>query len=235
MTKQARHLLYAPPSSIVPGMVETRTFKTTEALVRQALELLRKTLPTAGNLMLSGGTTPYAVYNRLAAAPCPVHPDRTLFLSDERMVPADSPSSNAGNLMPMLEALECKDRFFRVDSGLPSEEATDRFARNLEVLDTMDLGFLGLGTDGHTAGFFTSEQANRKSGALTLHTDRPDGMQGVSITPALLHRVERIVLLVTGEVKRGMINTLLNEPETIPAGIALAGHPDVELWTDIRP
>ncbi len=218
-------------------MVETRTrtFKTTEALVLQAVELLRETLPTAGNLMLSGGTTPYAVYNRLAAAPCPVHPNRTLFLSDERMVPADSPSNNAGNLMPMLKALECKDRFIRVDTGLPIDEATDRFALELEALGTMDLGFLGMGTDGHTAGFFTPEQACQKTRELTLHTNRPDGMQSVSITPALLHRVERIVLLVTGEAKRGIVNTLLNEPETIPVGIALTGHPNVELWTDIGP
>ncbi len=185
--------------------------------------------------MLSGGTTPYAIYNRLAAAPCPVHPNRTLFLSDERMVSADSPSNNAGNLMSMLEALECKDRFIRVDTGLPIDEASARFARDLEVLNTIDLGFLGMGTDGHTAGFFTPEQAHRKNGALTLHADRPDGMQGVSVTPVVFQRAERIILLVTGEAKRGIINTLLNEPETIPAGIALAGHPHVELWTDIGP
>jgi len=29
-----------------------------------------------------------------------------------------------------------------------------------------------------------------------------------------------------------MIQILLKKPETIPAGVALAGHPDVEIWTD---
>ncbi|MEN7974144.1 MAG: 6-phosphogluconolactonase, partial [Verrucomicrobiota bacterium] len=205
-------------------------------------------------------------------------PDRTIFLSDERMVPADSPNNNAENLMPMLRALGCEDRFIRVDTGLPIEHAAELFARDLEYLthettdafsahradstpmrscsvgsmsqsegmggipsqplnsrqpqNPIDLGFLGMGSDGHTAGFFTPEQANLKSGALTLHTNRPDGMQGISVTPALFQRVKRIILLVTGESKRNIINTLLNAPATIPAGIALSDHPHAELWTD---
>ena len=215
-------------------MIKMRTFKTRDLLVSKASELLRNTLPTSGNLMLSGGSTPYTIYNRIAAAPCPVHPDRRLFLSDERMVPADSPWNNAGNLNLMLHALGCEDRFVRVETSLPIEEAAIRFSRDLEPLDDIDLGFLGMGTDGHTAGLFTSDQANRKTGTLALHADRPDGMQGVSVTPAVFQRVEKIILLVTGESKRKVIGTLLNHPETIPAGIALSDHPDVELWTDIE-
>lgn len=183
--------------------------------------------------MLSGGSTPYAIYNELAADPCPVHPDRRLFLSDERMEPFGSSKNNAHNLMPMLSALGCEDRFIRVETFLPIKSATLRFEAALQPLETIDLGLLGMGADGHTAGLFTREQANRKSGALALHADRPDGMQGVSTTPALFQRVERIVLLVAGESKREIIHTLLSKPESIPAGIALAAHPNVELWTDI--
>ena len=215
-------------------MIKIRTFETTDLLIFHAQELLRKTLPTPGNLMLSGGSTPYTIYNQLAVAPCPVHPDRKLFLSDERMVPSDSPRNNAGNLMPMLQALKCEDRFVRVNTELSIEEATAQFSSDLEPLDCIDLGFLGMGSDGHTAGFFTSEQARIKSGALTLHTHRPDGMQGISVTSTILQRVERMILLVTGESKRDIIHTLQNDPETIPAGIALSDHPNVELWTDIK-
>ena len=215
-------------------MVKVSSFKTMDLLVSKTLECLRNTLSNPGNLMLSGGSTPYDIYNRIAAAPCPVHPDRKLFLSDERMVPPDSPWNNAGNLMPMLHALGCEDRFVRVETSLPIKEATIRFSRDLEPLESIDLGFLGMGTDGHTAGLFTPDQANRKTGTLALHADRPDGMQGVSVTPAVFQRTEKIILLVTGESKRKVIGTLLNHPETIPAGIALSDHPDVELWTDIE-
>jgi 6-phosphogluconolactonase/glucosamine-6-phosphate isomerase/deaminase len=214
-------------------MIKTRTFETPDALISQTLELLREILPTAGNLMLSGGSTPYVIYNKLAASPCSVHRDRRLFLSDERMEPFDSENNNAHNLERMLQSLKCKEQFIRVDTSLPIEQASARFETDLKSIETVDLGFLGMGSDGHTAGFFTSEQANQSEGPLTLHTDRPDGMQGISVTPAFFKRVTRIILLVTGESKRDIINTLLNDPQAIPAGIALSDHPDVELWTDI--
>lgn len=215
-------------------MVKLRTFETSELLVLHTEELLRKTLATPGNLMLSGGSTPYAIYNRLAESPCPVHPDRKLFLSDERMEPFDSEKNNAHNLEPMLKALHCEERFVRVDTSLPIKEAAAKLEADLRPLQKIDLGFLGMGADGHTAGFFTPEQANLKSGPLTLHTVRPDGMCGVSVTPAFFSRIERIILLVAGGSKRKIINTLLTAPQDIPAGIALSGHPNIELWTDIR-
>jgi len=214
-------------------MIKTHIFKTTADLIYQTELLLRKILSRPGNLMLSGGSTPYTVYNRIAADPGPIHQDRRLFLSDERIQPFSSDKNNAHNLMPLLEALNCTDRFIRVDTGLPPEKAAARFATRLEQINTVDIGLLGMGTDGHTAGFFTTEQARMKDGALTLHTERPDGMWGVSVTPAFLRRVGRIILLVTGESKRDIVATLLTAPQSIPAGIALSDHPNVELWTDL--
>lgn len=216
------------------SMINICIFENTEELINETVELLRKTMAASGNLMLSGGSTPYVIYNRLAETPCPVHPDRKLFLSDERMEPFSSAQNNANNLMPMLRALECEDGFIRVDTRMPITKAAARFESDLEPLETIDLGFLGMGNDGHTAGFFTPEQANLKKGPLTLHTDRPDGMRGISVTPALFKRIKRIILLVTGESKREIIDTLLKASETIPAGISLADHPNVELWTDVQ-
>ncbi len=165
-------------------MIKTRIFESTEALITETETLLREILAKPGSLMLSGGSTPYVIYNRIAAAPCPVHPDRKLFLSDERMQPFDSCQNNARNLEPMLKALECENRFIRVDTTLNRADAACKFADDLSAIKSVDLGLLGMGADGHTAGFFTPEQANRKTGDLTLHTDRPapfsNGLNGSS-------------------------------------------------------
>lgn len=214
-------------------MIITREFKTPKSLILHTLELLREKLQKSGNMMLSGGSTPYAIYNQIAAAPSPVHPDRKLFLSDERMVPVNSPMNNAHNLMPMLRALDCESRFIRVDTELDPQVAADQFSAYLDPLKHIDLGFLGMGPDGHTAGVFTPKQAAMKDGDLTFHTVRPDGMHGISVTPTLFNRIEQIILLVTGESKREIIHTLISNPETIPAGMALSDHPNVELWADI--
>lgn len=214
-------------------MIKLQTFESSESLISETEELLRETLAKPGNLMLSGGSTPYVIYNRLAAAPCPVHPMRNLFLSDERLQPFSSPKNNSHNLLPLLQGLDCHGQFLQVDTKLSARAAAAHFEAGLQKMGKVDLGFLGMGTDGHTAGFFTPEQA-RIQDRLTLHTKRPDGMEGVSVTPAFFNRVERIILLVTGESKRDIINTLLNDPQSIPAGIALASHPNVELWTDLQ-
>lgn len=214
-------------------MINVRSFETIDQLIDATEKLLRETLNTAGHLMLSGGSTPYTIYNRIAATPCPINPERKLFLSDERMQPFDSELNNAHNLAPLLTALNCKDQFIRVNTALSSSNAATHFENELKSIPRTDLGLLGMGADGHTAGFFTPEQARRNEGPLTLHTDRPDGMKGVSITPAFIQRIDRIILLVTGESKREIINTLLTQPETIAAGIALNNHPNTELWTDL--
>ena len=214
-------------------MIKIRSFENIESLISETVNTLENTFSTAANIMLSGGSTPYVIYNKLAAAPCSVHPQLKLFLSDERMQPFDSDENNANNLEPMLKALDCETQFIRVNTALSIQEAAIDFESKLEPLNNIDLGFLGMGNDGHTAGFFTPEQANRNTGPLTLHTARPDGMQGISVTPAFLKRVRKIIVLVTGESKREIINTLLNDPQTIAAGIALYDHPNIELWTDL--
>ena len=101
-------------------MIKIRTFESAECLMAETEQRLRDTLAKPGNLMLSGGSTPYVVYNRIASNPCPVHPDRKIFLSDERMQPMDSDRNNAHNLMPMLQALRCEDRFIRIETSLPA-------------------------------------------------------------------------------------------------------------------
>lgn len=229
-----RRLYTCAAAVIVSDMTKERIFENTETLISAIESLLRDTMAAPGNLMLSGGSTPYAVYNRFAESPCPVHPARKIFLSDERMQPLDSDRNNAYNLMSMLKALDCEDRFIRVDTRLPVEKAAQEFESSLQSMENVDLGLLGMGTDGHTAGFFALEQASLKTGPLTLYTDRPDGMQGVTVSPAFIHRVERIIVLVSGESKRNIIHTLLTRPETIAAGIALIGHPNTEIWTDIH-
>ena len=215
-------------------MIPVQTFRSTQELESQVEELLREKLARPGNLMLSGGSTPYTIYNRITQNPCPVHPERRLFLSDERMVPPDSPKNNAANLLPMLRALKCEDQFIRVDTTRSPEEAAEKFAQELHPLKEIDLAILGMGADGHTAGIFTLEHAGIKTGTLTLHGPRPDGMHGVTISPALLSRAKRILLLVPGEAKRDAIETLLHHPQTIPAGVALSDLNQVTLWTDLQ-
>ncbi len=48
----------------------------------------------------------------------------------------------------------------------------------------------------------------------------------------MLAYVDRLVILVSGEAKADALEALVNQPLTLPAGVALADHPNVEVWSD---
>ncbi len=236
--------------------IHLRTFPNTEELILQGLELFRSLFPTLGKkqqapaqpvptlgkmngIMLAGGRTPLEIYRRAAAES--LSSEAALFLSDERYVPSSDPQSNYGTIFPMLGKL------MRIQTELPIEEAAQAFHNELRQIERIPLGLLGLGADGHTASLFNLEDAalrderlaipvflqNKAAGTDAVRTVgvSPALPNRISVTPTLLNRIERIIILATGAEKKEMVQTLLNHPESIPAGVALADHPNVELWT----
>src|SRR5205823_13953226 len=97
---------------------------------------------------LSGGSTPKAVYERLAGTAYPWH-DVDIFFGDERCVPADHPDSNYRMADDALLS--------RVDARVHSMVGcdADAYARELDGVfgggvPRFDLLFMGIGDDGHT-------------------------------------------------------------------------------------
>lgn len=209
-------------------MPRLRSFSHREALIEEGLSLFQSTVGSLGErdgVMLSGGQTPLELYRRVADAGASSR--GVFFLSDERVVATDDPLSNYGAIRPFFPSL------LRVRTELPIEEATRCFDADLRELGSIPLGFLGMGADGHTASLFTIGDAARKTNELAIAVHRETPPERISVTRSLLLRVDRIVLLVPGEAKREVVRTLLDQPGVIPAGVALANHPRVEVWTDV--
>jgi len=214
--------------------MQFKTFSSKQALKEAFLPLLKQHLTAPETIMLSGGKTPFSIYQQLANTPIFVHPQCTLVMSDERMVPLESPFSNAGNFKPILHALNAEDRFIFLDTSLPASKVAEKFNQTLQPLKKINFGLLGLGADGHTAAIFKNSLArqNQKEGVLAFSVQRPDGLEGVTVSPTLVQRIEQIILLVLGTTKREILTTLRDHPKTIPAGLILSTHPSVEIWTD---
>ncbi len=193
--------------------------------------------PVPHALMLAGGATPLAAYRRLTDHPPRIAPDTYVLFSDDRHVPPGDPRSNFGQIQPMLKAWHLPDsHLMRVEGERPLVEATQRYDhlldRYLDQGGLIPLGLLGLGTDGHTASLFTPEHIHQGSEAWAIHVARPDGLNGISVTPRLLNRVQRLLFVVSGSGKRAIVQQLLADPTMLPAGLATAHHPHVELWMD---
>jgi len=216
-----------------------RRFDSAEELTGEAAALLAGHLQWAGEepygIMLSGGRTSLPVYQRLTQHPVPVSPRVCLFHGDERMVPRDSAESNYGATAPLVRALGMsEERILRVDTGLALEEAAARFhddlARFFGSGGRIGLGFLGLGADGHTASFFRVEDVARGAGRYAIGVRHAPGPDRVTVTRDLLLRVERIVFLVSGPGKAEVVEAFLKTPLRFPAGHAVAGARNVEVW-----
>jgi len=214
-------------------------FETPASLGAAVQGLLQETLGQASEpsfaVVLSGGNTPLPIFQAIAADPFPVNPKAWVTYTDDRHVPADSPDSNYGNSKPMLDALGIGDeRIIRVQPDLPLEAAADAFENDLtRFLDAggrVALALLGLGTDGHTCSLFGEEDLARCEGRLAAPVYKDTPPNRVTVSPAFLNRVERVVFMVAGPEKEEMCRALREAPDTITAGRAVAGCPRVELW-----
>jgi 6-phosphogluconolactonase len=191
--------------------------------------------PGATAVMLSGGETPLPAYRALARRALPHDARLHLLFSDERYVPSDSEASNYHRTRPLLEALALPPpQLLRVRTELPLEEAAQEYERALDALlksgVRVTLGLLGLGADGHTASLFSAADLARARGHLAISVQRPDGMSAVSVTPALLARVERLLFVVAGKDKLKARQALEAPGAELTARQAVEECAAVELW-----
>lgn len=216
-----------------------RTFRERQAFIHAVTALLTEELTrdaqTPYAVMLSGGNTPLAAYDVLAQSGVVASPMAGVLFSDERMVPPDSPDSNYGNAAAMIAALTIQDqRLLRVNTQPSVEAAANAYNEDIAAFwgrgGHITLGLLGIGVDGHTASLFTLADVDRGEDRWAIPVIRESGPSRVSVTAALIRRVERLVFLVAGAEKQDIVEIFLRNPERIPAGRIAQALPRVEVW-----
>lgn len=188
-------------------------------------------------IMLSGGSTPIPAYREVARRRPPRGDALTVIYSDDRYVPADSDASNYHATRPLLDALTLSgNQVLRIRTELPLEDAARDYERSLRTLlaagASIGLALLGLGADGHTASLFRREHLQQSRGRLAIAVQRPDGMQGVSVTPDFLSNVAEPLFVVAGSGKHDAIAAFIRQDPSLVALRAVAGCPRVELWIE---
>jgi 6-phosphogluconolactonase len=183
-------------------------------------------------VMLSGGRTPLPTYREVAVRkPQPARGLHLLF-SDDRYVPATSESSNYFQTRMLIDALAVP--VARVRTELPLEDAAADYGKQLASLfDSgvrITLGLLGLGADGHTASLFNTGHLEQARGKLAIAVQRPDGLQGISVTPEVLAKVAEPLFLVTGADKHAIVDEFLRSDSHLVARQAVAGCHKAEIW-----
>jgi 6-phosphogluconolactonase len=181
-------------------------------------------------MAVSGGHTPWVMLRALAGEDMPwdaVH----VVQVDERVAPAGDPDRNLTHLREsLLEHAPLRpERVHAMPVELSNlQAACEEYARTLRAIagspPVLDLVHLGLGPDGHTASLVPGDSVLEINEADVALTGLYQGRRRMTLTYPILNRSRRVLWLVTGSEKAGMLPRLRAGDAQIPAGRVRADH-----------
>lgn len=185
-------------------------------------------------IALAGGKTPLPILKKLAEHK--LNWKKVMIVpTDERLVPLDNPLSNAAMLAKIFLPKGARVIPISTEKAADYHLAGSAAAARFDDLHwPLDLVWLGMGEDGHTASIFEGPDLED---ALTAPAERkavgvmPDPMPAdapvarVTLTRASIQSAKTITIVVTGDKKRALLERAIEEGEssTLPIGRVLAG------------
>lgn len=189
--------------------------------------------PAGISVALAGGSTPALLHGALAQPPYRERaPWREIhwFWGDERTVPPDHADSNYRMAMEtLLGPLGVSaDRIHRMPAERPDrEQAAAEYEQEIRRhvpcgpggIPELDVVFLGVGTDGHTASLFPGSAALDELTRLVAANYAPGpNAWRMTMTYPLLRAARHILLFVTGDPKAEIMGRILMERDrNLPA------------------
>ena len=175
-------------------------------------------------LAVSGGHTPWVMLRALAGEEVPWEGVYVVQV-DERVAPAGHPDRNLTHLRENLlehAPMRPEQLYAMPVEGKDIKAAAGRYALTLRKIagspPVLDLAHLGLGADGHTASLVPGDPVLEVVDADVALTGVYQGRRRMTLTYPVLNRARRILWLVTGAEKAGMLRRLREGDWSIPAG-----------------
>ncbi len=177
---------------------------------------------------LSGGNTPKALYELLAADYYTTIDWKRIhfFWGDERYVPFDDDRNNAAMATKSLleNVYVPNDNIHMMRTDLEIDRSVREYNQVLHTFfdgasTTFDMVLLGMGTDGHTLSLFPGEYdlENLQPWAIAVEKD---SFKRITLTPEFANRASAIVFLIAGADKAETLQHVINGPylpETYPS------------------
>jgi 6-phosphogluconolactonase len=217
-------------------MMKIEVYSDADSVAREAARFVaaeaRAAVAARGAFVMavSGGHTPWEMLRALAGEEVPwdaVH----VVQVDERVAPAGDPDRNLTHLREsLLEHAPLRPERIH---AMPVESsnlqaACEEYALTLRAIagspPVLDLVHLGLGPDGHTASLVPGDPVLEINDADVALTGVYQGRRRMTLTYPCINRSRRVLWLVTGSEKAGMLLRLNVGDAQIPAGRVRADH-----------
>lgn len=222
-------------------------FELAEAAALEIVTLIKKSGDKPFLMALSGGKTPETLFSVLgdhfgnSVSWKNVH----FFWVDERCVPPDDPESNYGmTRRAFLEkAAVPPENIHRIrgeedpgDEAIRYSEEIREYTTKRDNLPFFDLILLGLGADGHTASIFPGMESLFFSEKICDVAQNPlTGQKRITLTGRIINNAGRIIFVVTGINKAGIVKEIVEKKENVklyPASYVLPVSGSVGWYLD---
>ncbi len=181
------------------------------------------------SLVLTGGRSPRTLYELLAASPYKTSmpwQQTHVFWGDDRAV---APNNEASNFKLAHETMLTKidipqENIWRMKGELGAEAAATEYEQNIltfyekylplqgdSTIPQFDFVLLGMGEDGHIASLFPGQNHVQEKSRLITAISEPSGtppVPRISMTLPLLNRAKRIIMLISGEKKKKIVEEI---------------------------
>ena len=216
--------------------MKIEVFPDVESVARGVAKLIaeeaRRAVPARGKFVMavSGGKTPWIMLRNLAQEDVPWNAVHVIQV-DERIAPLGDPDRNLTHLRESLldhAPLDAEQLHnMPVESGNLGA-ACKQYARTLQQIagspPVLDLVHLGLGPDGHTASLVPGDPVLDVMDEDVAITGIYQGRRRMTLTYPVINRSRKVLWLVTGGEKAGMLARLRAADVSIPAGKIRPDH-----------
>lgn len=218
--------------------------ETAHALIKYLVRMMEHDPDKVFYIAFSGGSTPSLMFDIWAHEYKDITPwhRMRIFWVDERCVPSWDSESNYGTMRRLLlDKVGMPEEFIFPIQGthFPDFEAVRYSAQVRDLLPlwhdvpAFDVVLLGAGEDGHTSSIFPGQEYLLFSSCPYEASSNPyNGQKRVAMTGYLLFAARKLIFLITGKEKNGVVCQIMGADDAGPAAYVAHHATDVDIFMD---